>query len=79
MFFFCVFYDGFLAGTRRVKLKINTSGLNPWFWVQNHRFGLDVATSGPNQPDVFILKCSWKGFIPKVTPSITTTTQHYYC
>ena len=38
IWFFRVLYDGFWLAPGVVKLKITTSGPNPWFWAQNHGF-----------------------------------------
>ena len=46
--FSCVFYDGSWLAPGGVKLKMTTSGPNPWFWAQNHGFGPDVVTFGVN-------------------------------
>ena len=46
--FFRVLYDGFWLAPGGVKLKMTTSGPNPWFWAQNHGFGPDVVTFGVN-------------------------------
>ena len=46
--FFRVLYDGFWLAPGVVKLKITTSGPNPWFWAQNPGFGPDVVTFGVN-------------------------------
>ena len=43
-----VLYDGFWLAPGVVKLKITTSGPNPWFWAQNNGFGPDVVTFGVN-------------------------------
>ena len=46
--FFRVLHDGFWLAPGGVKLKMTTSGPNPWFWAQNHGFGPDVVTFGVN-------------------------------
>ena len=45
-----MFYDGFWLALGGVKLKMTTSGPNPWFWAQNQGFGPDVVTFGVNPP-----------------------------
>ena len=45
-FDFLYFYDGFWLALGGVKLKRTTSGPNPWFWAQNHKFGPDVVIFG---------------------------------
>ena len=44
--FFRVLYDGFWLAPGGVKLKMTTSGPNPWFWAREPGFGPDVVILG---------------------------------